>query len=318
MPIWLWNGARAQVVRRLLGRVLIAGGAAIVALSALVASGLLPLWRPSVPPPPSEVLASAPRSTVVAVGSPLPVLGAVRQPVVRASPSATPDAPAALAVLAGTADEYPIAPWTPTAPPTRTPPPSPTPRPSATLWPSPTPWPSLTPWPSPTPLPSATPQPTPTPQPTAVPPLPPPGLPLRLAIPSIKVDTPVVPLDVRADERGNLEWETVPFVAGHYGVTGLVGAKANVVLSGHVATQGLGNVFRDLYRLRPNEPIVVYTAEGEFTYRVEKLQLVRPEEVDVLAPSVEPQLTLLTCAGEFDFRTRSFNQRLVVVARLVS
>jgi sortase A len=150
-----------------------------------------------------------------------------------------------------------------------------------------------------------------------VPPPPAPGLPLRLAIPSIKVDTPVVPLDMREDERGNLEWETVPFVAGHYGVTGLVGADANVVLSGHVATQGLGNVFRDLYRLRPKEPIVVYTAEGEFTYRVEKLRLVRPEDVDVLAPSAEPQLTLLTCAGDFDFRTRSFNQRLVVVARLV-
>ena len=80
----------------------------------------------------------------------------------------------------------------------------------------------------------------------------------------------------------------------------------------------MGNVFRELYRLQPGEPIVVYTAEGEFTYRVEALRLVAPAEVDVLAPTTARQLTLVTCAGEFDFRTHSFSQRLVVVGRLVT
>jgi len=141
---------------------------------------------------------------------------------------------------------------------------------------------------------------------------------VHLVIPSVQIDTPVVVIDMRVDGEGNLEWDTVPFVAGHYGVTGLAGARANVVLAGHVATQGMGNVFRELYRLRPGEPIVVYTADGEFTYRVETLRLVTPAEVDLLAPADASRLTLVTCAGEFDFRTRSFSHRLVVVGRLVT
>jgi sortase A len=141
---------------------------------------------------------------------------------------------------------------------------------------------------------------------------------VHLVIPSVKIDTPVVELDTRVDEAGNLEWDTVPFVAGYYGVTGLAGARANVVLAGHVATQDMGNVFRELYRVRPGEPIVVYTADGEFTYRVETLRLVSPAEVDLLAPADASQVTLVTCAGEFDFRTHSFSHRLLVAGRLVT
>src|SRR5262249_3111672 len=76
--------------------------------------------------------------------------------------------------------------------------------------------------------------------------------------------------------------------------------------------------FRELYRVQPGEPIVVYTADGEFTYRVETLRLVTPAEVDVLAPADAPLLTLVTCAGEFNFRTHSFSHRLLVRGRLVT
>ena len=51
--------------------------------------------------------------------------------------------------------------------------------------------------------------------PTAVPPLPPPGPPVQLAIPSIRLDTPVVELRTSYGSDGGVEWETVPFVAGH-------------------------------------------------------------------------------------------------------
>ncbi len=62
----------------------------------------------------------------------------------------------------------------------------------------------------------------------------------------------------------------------------------------------------------------MYTDRGHFTYRVSRLRVVKPEAVDVLAPSTEPRLTLITCAGEFDFRTRTFSERLVVVSDLAS
>src|SRR5262249_58513764 len=132
-------------------------------------------------------------------------------------------------------------------------PPPPT-RPSPAPGPSPTPRPALTPCPSATLLPSPPPPPSPTPLPTPVPPAPAPGLPVHLVIPSVKIDTPVVELDTSVDEAGNLEWDTVPFVAGHYGMTGLAGARANVVLAGHVATHGMGNFFPELYPPPPAQP----------------------------------------------------------------
>jgi sortase A len=158
----------------------------------------------------------------------------------------------------------------------------------------------------------------PAPGPTPVKPLPPPGQPVHLAIPSIGVATPVVELGVTVDAAGGLQWETAPFVAGHYLVTGLVGARSNVVISGHVLTRDMGNVFRDLYKVRRGAPVVVRTDKGEFTYRVADIRLVKPWEIDVLAPSAEPRLTLVTCAGQFDLRTRTFSERLVVVGDLVT
>ena len=54
----------------------------------------------------------------------------------------------------------------------------------------------------------------------------------------------------RSDGRGDWIWETLPFVAVHYGdLTSLVGADGNAVISGHVVTIDEGNVFRNLYRL---------------------------------------------------------------------
>jgi len=77
-------------------------------------------------------------------------------------------------------------------------------------------------------------------------------------------------------------------------------------------------VFRDLYRLQPGEPIVVYTDAGQFRYRVVELRLVTPRDVDALAPTTEPRLTLITCAGTFDFRTRTFSERLLVLGELLT
>jgi LPXTG-site transpeptidase (sortase) family protein len=316
--------AGARRARRLLGGALIGGGTALVVASALAATGALPLWRPSVPAPPPAVLTPQPEAAAAQVA-----LSAPRRsdpPTPTATLAAAARATAAAAALASMDTAVAPAPETADASATTEPTvgssrallPSRTPLASPTPWPTATPWLSPTLLPSPTPWPSSTPRPSPTALPTVVPPPPAPGLPVHLVIPSIRVDTPVVELDTRVDEAGALEWDTVPFVAGHYGVTGLAGASANVVLVGHVATQEMGNVFRELYRLQPGEPIVVYTADGEFTYRVEALRLVAPAEVDVLAPATAPRLTLVTCAGEFDFRTHSFSQRLVVVGRLVT
>ena len=147
--------------------------------------------------------------------------------------------------------------------------------------------------------------------------LPRPGTPLRLEIPSIKVDTEVKPAGIVTGNDGQPEWETLPFVAAHYDLLGPVGAPGNAVISGHVVTLSMGNVFRDLHQVKLGEPIEVFTGDSHFRYRVEEIKVVRPDAVEVMAPSEDARLTVITCTGAFDPRTRTFSDRLVVVGKLV-
>jgi len=144
-----------------------------------------------------------------------------------------------------------------------------------------------------------------------------PGLAKHLEIPAIDVDTEVIEGGIIVNHHGEPEWETVPFVALHYRETSPVGGRGNAVISGHVVTISMGNVFRDLYKLNFGDTVKVDTDEGRFTYVVEDLKLVNPSDVEVMAPTVSPTLTLITCGGEFDSRTRSFSDRLIVTSRLV-
>ena len=109
----------------------------------------------------------------------------------------------------------------------------------------------------------------------------------------------------------------MPFVALHYRETAPVGGRGNAVISGHVVTISWGNVFRDLYKLNFGDTVQVETDEGRFMYIVDDVKLVKPATVEVMGPSTSSMLTLITCGGDFDTRTRSFDSRLIVTSRLV-
>lgn len=143
-----------------------------------------------------------------------------------------------------------------------------------------------------------------------------PGFATHLAIASIDMATEVTEGGVITNKQGQLEWQTVPFIAVQYRETALVGAQGNAVISGHVVTIAEGNVFRNLYKVNLGDEVKVDTPEGQFTYTVEDVKLVKPTSIEVMAQSATPILTLITCGGEFDTRTRSFSDRLVVTSRL--
>jgi sortase A len=121
---------------------------------------------------------------------------------------------------------------------------------------------------------------------------------------------------------------------GHYVGTAMPGEQGNVALAGHRV--GRGSPFLDLDRMRPGDPIVVETADWWFVYRVlgdvatgdldadpsgiPGMQIVRPSEVDVIAPTPDgaadaaatgSYLTLTTCHPKYSAR-----QRLIVHAVL--
>jgi sortase A len=77
---------------------------------------------------------------------------------------------------------------------------------------------------------------------------------------------------------------------GHLPETALPGEAGNVALAGH-----RDRVFRPLRSIQPGDAITIKTRDGGFEYRVESTEVVWPSDVQVLQPSSENTLTLVTC-----------------------
>ena len=104
---------------------------------------------------------------------------------------------------------------------------------------------------------------------------------------------------------------TLALAIGHIPGTALPGSKGNVAVAAHRDT-----FFRPLKDLRMNDDIYFNTGHGEFRYRVESLRIINPEDVEVLQPSAEPELTMITCYP-FEFFGHA-PKRFVVQARQIS
>jgi len=143
------------------------------------------------------------------------------------------------------------------------------------------------------------------------------GYAVRLVIRAINLDTEVKQAGIVTDAYGNLIWETLPFVAVHYGdLTSLIGAPGNAVIAGHVVTLRQGNVFRNLYQLDLEDQVQVWDDQQvEHDFRVVDVRLVSPSDTSVMAPTPDETLTLITCGGTFDPVKREFSDRLIVIAR---
>ena len=136
-----------------------------------------------------------------------------------------------------------------------------------------------------------------------------PGAVQRLVIPAINLDTDVERQGIQQVD-GDLRYQTPKFVVGQYGGSN-PGEGENVVLAGHVGTRdgSAGNVFRDLQNVQPGDAIQIHTARGVREYVVQEIRHVGSEAVEVMQPSGQEQVTLITC--------RLCNvdcERLVVVA----
>jgi sortase A len=97
---------------------------------------------------------------------------------------------------------------------------------------------------------------------------------------------------------------------GHIPNTALPGEQGNVALAGH-----RDSFFRPLRDIRSGDAIMLKTPDGDFQYEAETTAVVSPHDIQVLQPSTEPTLTLITC---FPFYyVGSAPNRFVVRARQV-
>lgn len=133
--------------------------------------------------------------------------------------------------------------------------------------------------------------PTPTPSPEQA---------IRIQIPAISVDAPVVQGD---------GWEQLKKGVGQHIGSANPGEKNNVVLSAH--NDVFGEIFRELDRLVPGDLVIIHTNQHAYTYVVVDTKVVQPTAVEVMAPTTKATTTLISC-----YPYLKDNLRIVVIARL--
>ena len=115
-------------------------------------------------------------------------------------------------------------------------------------------------------------------------PIPAPEQAIRIQIPAISVDAPVVQGD---------SWEQLKKGVGQQVGSPDPGKNGNIVLSGH--NDVYGEVFRYLDRLSPGDNIILFTSQRQYTYIVRGTQMVEPTAVEVMAQTLDPRVTLISC-----------------------
>jgi len=136
-------------------------------------------------------------------------------------------------------------------------------------------------------------------------------------MPSISLRAEVVPAKLVPTD-GGLTWEVPAFKAGHAEASAGAGETGNAVLFGHVVSKHLGNVFKDLDKIRVGDRVQVLSERQEFDYEVVDVREVDRTDVSVVQPTAKPSISLITCTGLWLPPVRDFAKRLVVRAELIN
>ena len=123
---------------------------------------------------------------------------------------------------------------------------------------------------------------------------------IRIQIPAITIDAPVVQGD---------GWEQLKKGVGQNIGSANPGQSGNVILSAH--NDVYGELFRYLDKLQPGDQVVLYTQQRQYVYVVDRTALVEPTAVEVMASTGSPTATLISC-----YPYLVDKQRIVVFARL--
>ncbi len=146
-----------------------------------------------------------------------------------------------------------------------------------------------------------------------------PDVPVRLKIPRIGVDAPVVPVGLTPD--GHMDSPEGPEATGWYELGPRPGEQGSAVIAGHSGYRTGPAVFDDLTQLRPGDRLYVVDDTGaSVAFRVRESRQYdpgsRPEEV--FLDTGERRLNLVTCTGEWDSAAGTHSKRLVVFADALS
>ena len=147
-----------------------------------------------------------------------------------------------------------------------------------------------------------------------------PAPPARLQIPVIGVSTPLVRLGRLPD--GSIEVPHAWNTAGWYDQGPRPGQPGPAVILGHVDSKSGPAVFYRLRDLRPGDIVRVGLTNGRtLVFRVQRTNRYPKNKFPTEAvyfPTLDRELRLITCGGDFDYAKGSYVDNIVVYATLVT
>ncbi len=143
--------------------------------------------------------------------------------------------------------------------------------------------------------------------------------PVSVSVPSVDLTSSLVSIGV--DPSGALVPPSDYAQAGWFSQGTAPGAVGPAVLAGHVDSRSGPAVFFRLEEIEPGARVLVGRSDGS-TLTFEVTRVVEYPKTDfataeVYGPTVDAQLRLITCGGEFDRTRRSYTDNIVVFARQV-
>lgn len=138
-----------------------------------------------------------------------------------------------------------------------------------------------------------------------------PGLATRVRIPSVGIDADVRPVGFVFRE-GRLQYDIPVVEAGQYAGSAPPGSPGNTVIGGHVALRDGTGIFRTLPSVTVGATIEVMNGDTAYRYLVTEVRIVAPDATEVMEPTQDATLTLITCSTD-----SARSKRVVVVGKLV-
>jgi LPXTG-site transpeptidase (sortase) family protein len=146
------------------------------------------------------------------------------------------------------------------------------------------------------------------------------GEPVRLVIPAIDLDRPLIPVGLDANR--------VPVVPKHdvgwYNLSAGPGQGENIVLWGHVlrfkSAPQIPAPFARLKELKPGAEVVLYDRAGNaHTYVVTQQVWATPDQVEYILPQGQERVTMVSCIGDKVIveGTVEMTHRLITIAEPV-
>ncbi|MGH2535211.1 MAG: class F sortase [Thermomicrobiales bacterium] len=143
--------------------------------------------------------------------------------------------------------------------------------------------------------------------------------PVAIAIERAQVDAVIEIIEI---VDGVMQNPTGPWVVSWYKETAKLGELGNAVMAGHLDYWDVGPaVFYNIGLLEQGDQITVTGENGEqYVYEVDWLEnydVANAPIQDIVGPTEDESLTLITCGGPFDYQTGEYLQRTVVRAHRV-